>query len=295
MLVTSFVPFALFGYVVATIGLVLLRRGMEPALKRWVTAGIVLALAGVAFHGALLIPPYFGAHASGKPDLTAMALNLRYGSADATRTVAIIRAEHVTLASMEEVTPAELARLDAAGLRDLLPYSAGAPGPDAAGTMIFSTYPMDQTVRIPLEHGGYRVLVHAPTPFWLLAVHAPQPLVSPGGWRADWGVLNSIAPALRGSVILMGDFNTTLDHGPMRQLLGDGFHDAAQTANSGWQPTWPSGAFFDGLPSILGLVAIDHVITRGRYDAISTQTFLVPNTDHRALVARLALRPTAAP
>lgn len=295
MLVTSFVPFALFGYAVAAIGLVLLRRGMDPALKRWANAGIVLALAGVVFHGALLVPAYSGSHPGGKPALTVMALNLRLGSADAARAVELIRSEHVQLATLEEVTPAELGRLQAAGLGALLPYSAGAPGADSAGTMIFSTYPVDQTVRVPLEHGAYRVLVHAPTPFWLIAVHATQPLVSPGGWRADWGVLNTIAPALRGSVILMGDFNTTLDHGPMRELLGKGFEDAARAANSGWQPTWPSGALFVGLPREIGLVAIDHVLSRGAYEAISTQTYLVAHSDHRALVARLALRRTAAP
>ncbi|MCW2857646.1 MAG: hypothetical protein JWR52_3261 [Marmoricola sp.] len=287
MLVTSFVPFALVGYLVAAIGLAVLRPGTDPALKRWTTGGIVLALAGVVFHGALLVPAYFGAHPTGKPELTVMALNLRHGNGEATRAVALVRSQHVQLATLEEVTPAELARLSAAGLNQLLPYSAGAPGPNDAGTMIFSTYPLTATQVVPLGHGAYRVRVLAPTPFWLVAVHATQPLVSPGGWRADWGVLNTVVPQLPGSVILMGDFNTTLDHGPMRDLLGKGFHDAARTANSGWQPTWPSGGSIAGIPD-LGLIAIDHVITRGAYDAISTETFTVPNTDHRALVARLA-------
>ena len=287
VLVTSFVPFALVGYLIAAVGLALLRRGMDPVLKRWTNGGIALALAGVVFHGALLVPAYFGSHPTGKPDLTVMALNLRHGSGDATRAVALLRSQHVQLATFEEVTPAELTRLSAAGLRDVLPYSAGAPGPSDAGTMIFSTYPLTSSLPVPLGHDAYRVRVLAPTPFWLVAVHATQPLVSPGGWLADWGVLNRIVPALPGSVILMGDFNTTLDHGPMRDLLGKGFHDAARTANSGWQPTWPSGASFAGIPD-LGLIAIDHVITRGAYSAISTETFTVPNTDHRALVARLA-------
>lgn len=290
MLVTSFVPFALFGYLVAAIGLALLRRGMEPVLRRWATGGIVLALSGAVFHAALLLPAYFGDHPTGRPDLTVMALNMHLGNADATSAVELVRSQKVQVASFEEVTPAEYQRLLAAGLRSTMPYASGTPGPDASGTVIFSAYPVSSPQTVPLSHGGYRVRVLAPTPFWLVAVHAGQPIVSPGGWQGDWGVLNSVVPALDGPVIMMGDFNTTLDHGPMRELLGKGFADAARSANSGWQPTWPSGSNSTGLPRFVGLLTIDHVITRGPYRAISTQTYVVPHTDHRALVALLALR-----
>ncbi|MFL6062120.1 MAG: endonuclease/exonuclease/phosphatase family protein [Marmoricola sp.] len=281
VLITSYVPYALVGYPVAALVLVLVRRGTPAGLRRWVTGGIVLALAGTAFHAALLLPAYVGAHPHGRPDLVVLNLNLRLGRADAAAVVRLVRSEHVGLAALEEVTPAERQRLLAAGLDRVLPYSAGAPGDGSAGTMVFSTYPLSSATRLPTEHDSYQVSVGAPRPFWFVAVHASQPLVAPGGWRGDWSVLHQVLPGLRGAVVVAGDFNTTLDHGPMRELLGDGFGDAARVANSGWQPTWPSSG--------PGLIAIDHVLTRSGYRAISTQAVVVHGSDHRALVARLGL------
>jgi endonuclease/exonuclease/phosphatase family metal-dependent hydrolase len=57
-----------------------------------------------------------------------------------------------------------------------------------------------------------------------------------------------------GCVIVTGDFNATLDMRPFRDLLRNGYRDAAEQAGAGFVPT-----FFGGwLPA---LFAIDHVIT----------------------------------
>ncbi|RNL79949.1 endonuclease/exonuclease/phosphatase family protein [Nocardioides marmorisolisilvae] len=281
MLATSFAPYALPGFLVAALGFGLLRPGTEPALRRWLAVVVAGSVLGAGFHAALLVPAYAGEHATGRPDLVVMNLNLRKGHADAEKAVALARREHAQLVVLEEVTPGELSRLHAAGITTTLPYEAGSAGSGGSGTVVFSVYPLGQVARVPLQHDGYRIAVAAPEPFWLVAVHVAQPLVGPGNWRADWSVLNQVVPALTGRpVMLVGDFNSTLDHRPVRNLLADGFADAARAANSGWQPTWPSTG--------LGLIAIDHVLTRGGYRSISTSTFHVPGSDHRALVARLA-------
>jgi endonuclease/exonuclease/phosphatase (EEP) superfamily protein YafD len=281
VLATSFVPYALVGYPLAALLLVLLRRSTEPPLRRWVSGGIVLAILGTGFHVGLALPSYLGDHPTGKPDLVVMNLNLHLGTGDAGEATALVRRERVQVVVFEEVTVAERQRLVDAGIAGLLPYEAGAPGAGASGTLVFSAYPLSESERLPLKHGSYRVKVAAPVPFWLVAAHGAQPLVAPGDWRADWSVLNQVLPKLTDPVVLVGDLNTTLDHGPMRDLLGKGFRDAARTANSGWQPSWPHG---------LGLITIDHVISSGPYDAVSTSTYRVRDTDHRALVARLAVR-----
>jgi len=280
VLATSFASFSLVGFAVAALGFGLLRRRTDPALRRWLTGIVVGSVVGVGYHAALLVPAYVGDHPSGRADLVVMNLSLKKGHADAEQAVALARREHAQVVVLEEVTQVELGRLLAAGITSTLPYQAGNPGSGNSGTMVFSAYPLSEVARVPLQHDAYRIAVAAPTPFWLVAVHVAQPLVGPGNWRADWSVLDQVVPTLTGRPVLMvGDFNSTLDHRPVRNLLGDGFADAARTANSGWQPTWPSTG--------LGLITIDHVLTNGGYRAISTSTFNVAGSDHKALVARL--------
>jgi len=280
VLITSYVPFALVTYPVALVALLLLRRGTPPELRRWLGAAIALALAGTAFHGALLLPSYVGEHPHDRADLVVLNLNLRLGHGDAAAVVRLVREEQVQVAALEEVTPAERDRLVAAGLTSVLPYAAGEPAGGAEGTMVFSAYPLSGSAPVPLHHGSYQLDVDAPTPFRLFAVHLGQPINTPGEWRGDWSVLGQLLPTVRGPVVVAGDFNTTLDHGPMRALLGHGYADAAREANSGWQPTWPHW---------FGLLTIDHVLTRDGYRATSTSVVTVTGSDHKALVARLAL------
>jgi hypothetical protein len=77
----------------------------------------------------------------------------------------------------------------------------------------------------------------------------------------------------------------------MRELEGRGFADAAEQANSGWQPTWPAS----GEMSVLGvpvpsMLAIDHVLLTEELVATHTRSVTIPDTDHRALLATLVLR-----
>jgi endonuclease/exonuclease/phosphatase family metal-dependent hydrolase len=106
-------------------------------------------------------------------------------------------------------------------------------------------------------------------------------------------VLHDQAAALReGPLVMAGDFNATLDHAPMRSLLGLGLSDAARQSNAGWQPTWPGGDNPDHeLPLGVQVMAIDHVLVSRQLSAISTSTYSVFDSDHLALVARLAEQP----
>lgn len=279
MVIASAAPYAFGGYLLAALLLALLVRRTPRPLNRWVGAGIVLAVLGTGFHGALLAPSFVGDHPSGPADLTVMNLNLHLGSGDAEEAVRLIREQDVDLVVLEEVTPALESKLNAAGIAAALPYVGGKAAAGAAGTVIRSAYPLSDDERlIGVGNGVHRIRVQAPEPFWLMAVHVNQPLDSKGLWRPDWDVLNQVLPELEGPVVAVGDFNATLDHGAMRELLSAGFTDAARDANAGWQPTWPNKP----------LIAIDHVLFTEPYGAISTRTFVVPGTDHRALVAQLA-------
>lgn len=283
MLVTSYTPYALLGYLVALVALLIFGKGMASPSRGWVTGATLVAVAGAGFHAALLAPAYFGEHAEGPAELTVLTLNTRRGQADAAAVVRHVRETGAQVAVIEEVTPRMERALLGEGLALRLPNLGGASGPDGSGTMIFSTYPLTESASVPLGHGSYRIKVGAPTPFWLVAVHLSQPLNGQGSaWRGDWSVLEQVAWELDGPVLVAGDFNSTLEHRPMRQFLDEGFVDAARHSNAGWQPTYPNG---------VGLIAIDHVLARGAYTPIRTSTVAVMGTDHRALVARFALRP----
>ena len=96
------------------------------------------------------------------------------------------------------------------------------------------------------------------------------------------------AVALDGPVVLAGDFNATMDHRWMRELVGRGFDDAVVQARSRWQPTWPSA----GEVSVLGLrppslLQLDHVLVNRGLRARGTMSLTIPGTDHRAVLAVL--------
>lgn len=282
VLVTSYTPYALPGYLVALIALLALLRGLAAPLRRWVQGAAVLAAAGVVLHAALLAPAYVGEHPGGPADLTVTTLNAKRGGVDASDVLRLARAERTQVLVLTEITPELLVDLQDAGLEDALPYAAGEPGAKSSGTMIFSAYRLTDVAELPLDHVSYQVEVEAPEPFTLVAVHVAQPLNDNGNsWRADWSVITQVLDDLDAPVVVAGDFNTTLEHRPLRGLLDDGFADAARASNAGWQPTYPRP---------LGLIAIDHVLVRGTYAAVGTTTGSVDGTDHRALTARLAVR-----
>jgi endonuclease/exonuclease/phosphatase (EEP) superfamily protein YafD len=80
--------------------------------------------------------------------------------------------------------------------------------------------------------------------------------------------------------IVLGDFNATVDHSPLRSLLAAGLVDTHAELGRGWAPTWPAA---------FPLVQIDHVLHGPGWAAVSASEHLLPGTDHRAVVAELAL------
>lgn len=81
----------------------------------------------------------------------------------------------------------------------------------------------------------------------------------------------------------MGDFNSTLDHRPLRALLGTGYRDAADVLGRGLRATWPTDT------AITPVAAIDHVLVEQICLVRSFETLPMPGADHRAVVAEIAL------
>jgi len=245
----------------------------------------VLALAGLLLHSWWFAPQVVGdnpAPAAGAPRITVMNTNLFAGLGDADDVVDAVRRDHVDILVVEEITPSELERLDAAGLAQLLPNRIGAPDRDVAGTMVFSNERMGEPALLATQFHSYRVEVGSLT---LLAVHPVAPVL-PDAWRRDHDLIRDEAVSVDADLIV-GDLNATPDHDVMRELDDAGFRDAGELANEGWQPTWPANnvGLFPLLPP---LVRIDHVLLGSSLASLGTHTVDIGGTDHLALVATVA-------
>lgn len=295
--------------VVALAGLVLPAvarlTGWEPGPVAWLVAlmpwftfaclvPFALALLGrsgplAAASGALvamgivwLAPLYVAEGADGDPVLTVASANLTYGHADADEVVTMVRDRGIDVLAVQELTPDAVERLRAAGLEDLMPYSALDAAWGAGGSGLWSRLPLSAAVSV---EGMTFNAVRAETEvdgrdIAMFSVH-PMP---PGPteherWRADLARLAEVLDAETGTAVVAGDFNTTRDHRGFRRLEGLGYVDAADEAGAGFVPTFPEGR----LPT--PLVAIDHVITRDApWVATDVATIALTGADHRVLV-----------
>jgi endonuclease/exonuclease/phosphatase (EEP) superfamily protein YafD len=279
-------PWALPGYLFS-LGISLwLRRSSSGRARRWWTGSAVVALAGALLQAAWAAPAYLGRHPSQEPTLTVLQLNTWKGQADPAAVVQLVRDRDADVVVLEELDAAAASRLAAAGLERVLPHRAGDPD---RGVMVFSRWPLRHAEQLPVSKGGVRVEVAAPRPFWLVGLHTTQPLMSTTGWLRDLREVRRVVARTPGSRVVVGDFNATVDHGPMRALFGSGLRDAAERANAGFQPTWPSGDAVRvlGVPIPVSLATLDHVLVSRRFGVVATRTIAVSGSDHKALVVGL--------
>ncbi len=296
VLVASFVPWGLVGYLCALLVLGLVLWGGPSGGSRVPTlVAMAVCVLGLGLHLWWLAPSYLGAHASGRPSVTVLEFNMLKGRAEPDDTAAMIRRERPDLLVLTEVTPPALAAVQARGAvgpGSPLPHLAGKPLEGASGLVVASRSPLSTRRTLPMTHPGYVIRVQASAPYDVLAAHTAQPAIDIGAWRFDHEMVVREERRVHGAHLVVGDLNATLDHPGLRALLDDGMADAAREANSGWQPTWPSPhrEHYKGVSVPFGLFAIDHVLVSPDFAAIATSTADVLGSDHRALVARLVRR-----
>ena len=260
------------------------------ATRRWLAAAVAtvtLALLAVA-----VLPRAFAdgdRGPRGGVTLRVMTSNMLFGNADAATIVQLVRDNDVAVLAVQEFSPNGQRTLAAAGLGELLPYSSLGAEFGASGSGLYSRYPItDPGVR--RNGGGFNQAYGTVQPPGAVAVSvesahplAPASLEMLDGWRDDLDAQPRTDPngAPR---ILLGDFNATLDHQPLRDLIGDGYRDAADTAGRGLIGTWGP---YDGDP--LPPVTIDHVLADRRLGVGAVSVHDIPDSDHRAIIATLRL------
>lgn len=282
----AFTPLGLLLYaaVVLVLGVRLVVR------RRWRTPGtgvLVLALAGLGVHAWWFAPQVSGANppaAEGAERVVVMTANVSQGDGDAIELVRLASEEDVDLLVVQEITEADLADMDRAGLADLFPHRAGDPGYGSDAVMVFARTELGEAERTETWHDGWIVPWGDLT---VVATHPQAPTV-PELWHSDHAALLDAVRA-NDPDLVVGDFNATADHAPMRTLEEAGYRDVGELANQGWQPTWPSS----GRVRVLGvpvpsLAQIDHVLVGPRLAALGMHTVAIPGSDHRAVVAEVA-------
>ena len=260
----------------------LLLRGAGPAAASAVAGAALTAAVGPRAVPSRQ-PPAAG------PVLRVLTANLLVGRAGVEAVAELVCRKHADVLFVQELTGEAAARLQRAGLGDLLPHRVTEPVPHGERGSIYARYPLRGgpvaalwsatrcTARLDLPSGEFVQLacIH-PAP--------PKPPWSPGAtarWRGQLSALPAPGDSPR---ILAGDFNATLDHAQFRRLLRRGYVDAASQAGNGLSLTW--GPRPDRR---LTLLAIDHVLIDRRCAVLATSAHWLTGSDHRALYAELRL------
>ncbi|MFJ8826952.1 endonuclease/exonuclease/phosphatase family protein [Streptomyces sp. NPDC102467] len=281
------VPMVLFPYATVLGVLVWGVLVAVPALRsRWAVA-VVTAL--VLAHVVLLAPRFLPERRQvppGSVELRVASINVEGGSADPRALVDLVRTERIDVLAVEQMPSRGVDALDKAGIGALMPYQELHPEYDSS---IYSRHPLSHAgptqgdtawpqTTAEIAVGGRSVR--------FVAVHTYYPLGDAKRWTRDMTALASMARSGGPDTVFLGDFNASLDHTPMRGLLAAGLTDTHAELGHGWARTWPVGHAL-----VPPLIQLDHVLHGPGLAGVSVGERTVPDTDHRAVVAVLALLP----
>lgn len=262
------------------------------ALRR---LGLALAaLALVACQILFLLPEWSAAAplprwAARAPVLRLVDANVSAFNPTTARYAAVIRAARADLVTLEEATPPQVAALEATGALARLHYRYQVDWENPFAFLVASRYPLDRvhTVFGNGEPLAVSATVQLPSgPLHLLVVHTVAPVpVSWRAWESDLGIVARLVRHLgTRRLLVVGDFNATWGNRGFAGIIGTGLSDAAAARADPLAMTWPQGFV---LPPF---VRIDHVLTGADVAVRTLVTRPGPGSDHRALVATVALR-----
>lgn len=256
---------------------------VAAAVRQW---PLSLALAvGLVAQMAVLAPAYVRDDSREGPRLVVMTTNAFFGQADLTAVVSIVRERRVDVLGVQELTPAAVAGLRAAGLEQLLPHSTLRPAPSARGAGMWSRFPVTAIPPWPSTFEGAAADVQVGgNPLRIRVLHPP----SPGGalvqtWQRNYdGFVEAARRETPGYVLLLGDFNASVHHRRLRELMGGRWRDAGGAAGAGLVRTWG--------PRVK-LLDPDHVLVDQGMGVAGFDVVSVRGSDHRAVVATVVLAP----
>jgi endonuclease/exonuclease/phosphatase (EEP) superfamily protein YafD len=207
--------------------------------------------------------------------------------------VQAIEQNHPDLITFEEITPAALQSMAAAGILANFPYRCSATAWGATGLFVASRLRLTgcqvQTVRVDGQSTPYMVeatLWSPGGPVALRLVHTLAPF--PAYWREWTAALAAVNQSIQASgtskMLMVGDFNATWDNRGFAALLKDGLTDGAAARGEAFDMTWPNGAI------VPPFVRIDHVLTGTHLAVTGMAASAGFGSDHRYLTATVAVQ-----
>jgi endonuclease/exonuclease/phosphatase family metal-dependent hydrolase len=260
------------------------------SVRKWLAGAV--ALIAVAVLAVCVLPRALADRdrgPAGGVTLRVMTGNLFVGAADPAAVVTLVRDNDIAALAVQEFTPQVRAGLSAAGLGSLLPYAALADEVGTTGSGVYSRYPIADSGS--QRGAGGNMQVHATIrppgagPVLIESAHplAPYAVEALGWWHDDLAAEPAADPA-GPPRILLGDFNSTLDHAALRRVIARGYRDAADVTGQGLAGTWGP---YDG--RLIPPVTLDHVLVDKRIGVRQLSVHPVAGSDHRSLIAELTV------
>lgn len=275
----AFTPYAAIGALFAA--------GVAVALRNW--AAVAVAGLATLCLAAAVLPRAVGdgtVDAAGRETLTVLSANVYIGKADAGALVELVDRHEVDLLCIQELTPRFARDLHREGIGQRLPEAIEEMRQGASGGGIYSRLPLRPLAAGSSSFRQPRAALRLPNGGELRVVDVHPLTPSRTGidaWEDSLGDLPTTGEGV--PWVLVGDFNATLDHSQLRDLLDRGYRDAGAVAGEGLEPTWPAEGRAGRLPG----VTIDHVLADSRLGVVDYSVEELPGSDHRAVRAELAL------
>jgi endonuclease/exonuclease/phosphatase (EEP) superfamily protein YafD len=266
----------------AVAGLLATRRRSRPAAA--LLGAVALAGAGSVAGRAVRRP----APPTGPDDLTILSFNVLRGQADTGQLATLIAQRAPDFVVLPEAgadfRDKLMPQVEMLGYRSWVSTAVGTK--DAQGVTVLAA-PTAGDVQV--RSGSGMRLRHLEATGGVLgrrslfAVHTTAPMGRrrAARWQRDLALVEQWC---RGPVepIVVGDFNATLDHAPLRAAVG-GCRSAAAGTGKGLVGTYPaSGARWRG-------IQIDHVFVPAAAVTTGFEVIDIEGSDHRAVLARVRL------
>lgn len=233
-----------------------------------------LTLVAAAMAGLITTVPLFVGGA-GNADMRVYSKNLWAGNRDVPALAADIRASGADVVMLQEVSRHNDALLTS--LAPDFPHQHLCRFSGWSGNAVLSRQPISDTACSERRGAAAAQVITDGGPVWAVSVHLAWPFPYSNARTADQ--VTDVVAGLEGPVVLAGDFNIFPWAESVRQIQGAAALQAAQPI----RPTFNLG----GVPLLL-----DHVHAPGGGKA-SYRPLL--GSDHRGVLADVALRPPAGP
>ena len=257
-------------------------------------AAAAAALVVGGLHAWWLAPLYVGGSpaAAAGPGLVVMTQNFEEG--DAAALVTLVRRHDVDVLVLTDSPLGQVEEVRAAGLLRALPYTTRDHG---NGSVVWSRFRITDDARVSDGADSRSMVLHVPDlgRVHVVAVH-PTPPYQDGGrrWTTDWQrILDRLEDQQRtrdgAPLVVLGDFNATRDHRPVRAMEEMGLRDSGELLNRGVVATWPANGrerrFGVSVPTVLPL---DHVLASPELVPTDLEVSDAAGSDHRAVIVTLA-------